>query len=125
MKLSELNRSFIERSSKSIVESFAPIKASKSVSAPIIAIEKWSLDDEGFLSKKYVFESAQDRNVFVVSLLNYELESGHHAQMRVEMKQVLLRLKTHDVDKVTELDKEYSRYADIIRRDIAYNLQHG
>jgi len=125
MKLSDLNRNFIERSSRSIVENFVPIKASKTNHAPIIAIEKWAVDNDGFLTKKYIFESAQDRSRFVTSLLNYELEAGHHAQMVVEMKQVLLRLKTHDVDKITELDKEYSRYADIIRRDIAYNLQHG
>lgn len=124
MKLADLHKEFIKSSQRSIVESFTPIKAVQKTEEPIFVIEKWTQDDSGFLTKSYTFESPLDKNRFVVTLLNYEAEAGHHAVMHIEKNRVRLKLKTHDVDKVSELDLEYSKYADIVRRDIAYNPQH-
>jgi 4a-hydroxytetrahydrobiopterin dehydratase len=121
MKLVDIHRKFIVESSRSIIENSLPVKPVKSSDNPIMAIEKWKIDDEEFLSKKYMFESLLDRNRFVNSLLSYELELGHNAKITISGNVVVLRLKTHDVDKITELDKTYSKYADIIRKDIAYN----
>lgn len=120
MKLTDINRKFIVESSRSIIENSLPIKPIVT-DKPIIAVEKWHLDNQEMLSKRFFFENLPDRNRFITSLMNYELEAGHHAKIIVSNKDVVVKLKTHDVDKVTELDKEYSKYADVIRRDIAYN----
>lgn len=120
MKLVEINRNFIRDSFRSIVD--APVKVVKNVDKPIIAIEKWSfLDDGNSYVKKFFFESLQDRNRFVTSLLSYESESGHHARLRIDKKVVFVELETLEKNKTTELDKAYSRYADLICKDIAYN----
>lgn len=120
MKLTDINRKFIVESSRSIIENSLPIKPIVT-DKPIMAVEKWHLDNQEMLSKRFFFENLPDRNRFITSLMNYELEAGHHAKIIVSNKDVVVKLKTHDVDKVTELDKEYSKYADVIRRDIAYN----
>lgn len=123
MKLVELNKKFINESARSIIDHSLPVKP-KSVEVPIIALEKWRVLESGAISKKYLFESIDDRNRFLTSILNYEQEKGHHAKMTVQSKEVILELITHDVKKMTELDKSYAKYADIIRRDIAYNSSH-
>jgi pterin-4a-carbinolamine dehydratase len=120
MKLTDIHKNFIKTSSRSIVENFLPIKAVKPAEIPVFAIEKWK-NENGLLTKKFIFENLDDRNRFVNSILNYEMSSGHHANITIEKNNVILRLITKDVDKVTELDKEYSSYADTIRKDIAYN----
>jgi len=120
MKLTDINRKFIVESSRSIIENSLPIKPVVT-DKPIMAVEKWHLDNQEMLSKRFFFENLPDRNRFLTSLMNYELEAGHHAKIIISNKDVVVKLKTHDVDKVTELDKEYSKYADVIRRDIAYN----
>ena len=123
MKLTDINRKFIVESSRSIIENSLPIKPVVT-DKPIMAVEKWHLDNQEMLSKRFFFENLPDRNRFITSLMNYEIEAGHHAKIIVSNKDVVVKLKTHDVDKVTELDKEYSKYADVIRRDIAYNPEN-
>jgi pterin-4a-carbinolamine dehydratase len=120
MKLVEINRNFIRDSFRSVVD--APIKAVKNIDKPIIAIEKWSfLDESNCYVKKFFFESLQDRNRFVTSLLNYESESGHQARLSIDKRVVVVELATLEKNKTSELDKAYSRYADLICKDIAYN----
>lgn len=123
MKLVDLNRRFINESARSIIDHSLPIKP-KNLDVPLVVLEKWKILESGSMSKKYLFESIEDRNRFLISILNYEQENGHYAKVTVTDKQVTLELITHDVNKITELDKSYAKYADIIRRDIAYNLSH-
>lgn len=123
MKLIDIHKNYIKESARSIVDSNLPIKAKIPVT-PIMAIEKWRSTDDGGVIKKFIFESYEDRNRFMISLLNYELEKGHHAKMLIDELNVTIKLITKDVEKLTELDKSYSKYADVIRRDIAYNAVH-
>lgn len=119
MKLVDLHRDFIDRSVRPSIYRDLPIKVSN-LDKPIIAIEKWQVLD-GKLTKKYFFENYNDRNRFLKSLFEYETQVGHHACFKVEELEVTISLITKDVDKVTELDKEYAKYIDIIRRDLVYN----
>lgn len=123
MKLVDIHKNYIKESTRSIVDGSLPIKAKIPVT-PIMAIEKWRSTDDGSIIKKFIFESYDDRNRFLLSLLNYELEKGHHAKMLVEELTVTIKLITKDLNKLTELDKAYSKYADVIRKDIAYNAVH-
>lgn len=124
MKLLELNKKFMTESARSIIDHSLPVKPVKNLDVPLIVIEKWKTLDGGKLSKKYIFESIDDRNRFINSLLSYEQEKGHHAKVVINNREVTLELITHDVEKITELDKAYAKYADIIRKDIAYNSKH-
>jgi len=119
MKLSELHREFIERSTRPIISYDVPIKVSNQ-QTPIIAVEKWKVIDKQ-LTKKYFFESYEDRNRFLKSILEYETQQGHHASLKIDELVIEISLVTKDVGKVTELDKSYAKYADVVRRDLVYN----
>jgi pterin-4a-carbinolamine dehydratase len=118
MKLVDLNKEFIERSVRPIVSGL-PIKVSNPEKL-IIAVEKWKVDDSKKLNKKFMFESYDDRNRFIQSLLEYEVQLGHHASFEINELEVKVSLLTKDVGKITELDKEYAKYADTVRRDLVY-----
>lgn len=119
MKLLELHKEFIYRAKKPIISNDLPIVVSNA-DHPIIAIEKWKASDQA-LQKKFIFESYEDRNLFLNSIFEHEEEVGHHATISINDLDVNISLSTKDVNKVTELDKEFARYLDISRRDLAYN----
>jgi hypothetical protein len=119
MKLVDLHRQFINESTRPLITVDVPIKV-KNPDRPIIALEKWSVKDD-HLTKKFTFENLKDRNQFITSLLRYEEQAGHNASFIINENEVSIKIITNSVNKITELDKEYARYADIIRKDIAYN----
>ena len=123
MKLAELHKEFIERSRRPLLYNDLPIVV-KNQDKPVIAIEKWSTKD-GKLSKKFMFESYDDRNEFIKSILEYESEVGHHCEMKISENDVTISLLTKDVNKVTELDKEFAKYADTVRKDLVYNFSRN
>jgi len=119
MKLVDLHRDFIERSVRPSIYRDLPIRVANQDKI-IIAVEKWRIQNKK-LTKKYFFENFDDRNRFLKSLFEYETQVGHHASFVIEELNVTISLITKDVDKVTELDKEYAKYIDIIRKDLVYN----
>jgi pterin-4a-carbinolamine dehydratase len=90
---------------------------------PIIAVNKWSKTDSA-LSKTFVFRLKEQRNDFIMQLLDHEVEIGHHATITIKNDSVSLRLQTENISSITELDKEFSKWADELYRDIVYNSQH-
>lgn len=91
--------------------------------APIIPVNKWTTVDD-VLSKTFMFRILEQKNDFVRQLLIHEEEVGHHATIIVTKDDVTIKLSTKDVDKVTELDKEYARWADELFKDICYSLTY-
>lgn len=118
MKLVELHKEFIDRSIKPMISHDLPIKVSNP-DRPIIAVEKWKVIN-GKLNKKFMFENYDDRNRFIKSMLEYEVQVGHHASYEIEKLEVSIHLITKDVNKVTELDKEFAKYANTVRKDLIY-----
>lgn len=88
---------------------------------PVIATDKWK-KSENSLIKTYKFLSNELRNDFVRQLLMHEEKVGHHATMTLQYESVTLTLQTHDIEQVTELDKEYARAADELYKDVVYSL---
>lgn len=93
----------------------------KAAEAPIIPTDKWQKDKD-FLKKKYQFRLKEFKVEFVRQILDYETEVGHNATITIEEDTVTLVLQTKDIKKITELDKEYARYADELFRDIVYSV---
>lgn len=118
MKLTDLHESFIKEAEKPMAFGNLPV-VPKPAEAPLIAVSKWETLD-GQLVKTYSFRRPDDREVFVMELFAYEKQVGHNATMTVTADKVNLRLFTHDTDMVSELDKEYARYADQVYRDVSY-----
>ena len=69
-------------------------------------------------SKKFTFLSKASLKDFVVECLDYEKDSMHSGQHRIDDLSVTVEVYTHDVDRITELDQEYIKNVDFIYRDV-------
>ena len=123
MKLADLHESFIEKAQRPMTFGALPIEPQEA-EAPVIAVERWK-EADGALYKTYKFRRTPDRNTFVMQLLAYEASVEHNADITIRHQDVSLKLQTKDIGKVTELDKEYARYADVLFRSLVYSSSHG
>ena len=91
-----------------------------SVGAPIsVCSSSWSVhsDPERF-SKNFKFKSRSRLSDFVSTVLEFEDEMNHHGEIQIKYDEVMISVYTHDVNRITELDQEYSRSVDLIYRDV-------
>ena len=122
-KLLLLHEEFIQKANRPMTFGALPVSP-KEAEAPILPVERWRIMDDS-LCKLYKFRRAVDRDHFVIALLSYEAETQHHADILIMEGEVSLKLSTKDLQKVTELDKEYARFADQLFRDLVYSPDHG
>ncbi len=123
MNLKSLHENFLEKARKPMLPGRLPIQATPA-DAPIIAVERWTQAD-GRLTKVFRFREQKRRHIFVTGLLEHEDEVGHHAVITIKGDTVRLVLTTDGPGHVTELDKDYARFADELFRDVVYNPYHG
>lgn len=116
MNLKRLNESFINRAREPMFRNALPVTPVVNPRLPIVPVEKWNRVD-GKLTKPFKFISIKERNAFIASLLEYEAESEHNADMMITENSVTLFIWTKGVDVITELDKEYGRFADMAYKD--------
>lgn len=97
----------------------------KESDVPVIAVDKWKkVESPTRLHKTYRFMSQDMRNEFVRELFDYEDETHHNATITVGEGEVTLDVRTKDIDQVTELDKEYAKWADELYKDVVYSRSH-
>lgn len=121
MKLLKLHESFIDSARRPMNFGRLPIKPLEGDVA-IVPTEKWEkVKSPTRIRKTFKFMSNSARNQFVSSLFEYEEEIGHHAMMTVDDGQVTLDIRTKDIDQITEIDKEYAKFADVLFKDIVYS----
>jgi len=119
--LKRLHESFIDKARRPMSFGKLPI-APLASGAAIIPVDRWeTVDSPKRLHKAYKFISNELRNAFVEGLFDYEKKVGHNAKLTVEEHKVTLDVYTKDIDQITELDKEYAQYADVLFKDIVYN----
>lgn len=87
---------------------------------PVIPSSRWRVH-EGTLIKTFSFRRQEDRRLFVRAFLDHEDNVGHHSVMFINNNNIEIRLTTHDLGKVTELDKEMAAFADVLYKDIVYS----
>ena len=86
-----------------------PIKAKK---------VEWKVTQDGAaLMRTYEFDNAAHLRSFVDQLLGMQERIEHHAQILVEAKTVKVRVSTHSLNRITELDTEYAAEADHIFKE--------
>lgn len=120
-KLTQLHENFINRANEPMNFDKLPIKPQRPVPV-IVPINKW--EKEGTpakLTKQFSFRRQEDRVRFVSELLEYELNVGHHSSLLIDEENVMISLITHGAERITELDKEYSLFADSLYKDIVYS----
>lgn len=121
MTLKLLHESFIDKARRPMTFGKLPISPLPN-GAAILPTDRWEIvDSPKRLRKSYKFMTNELRNLFVENLFEYEKTIGHNAKITIEESKVTLDLYTKDVDQITELDKEYSKYADVLFKDVIYD----
>ncbi len=87
---------------------------------PVLASKRsWEVvDGPERLRRKFSFESLEQRTLFLEYLLEIEEKTQHFAKITVEGYDVTVEVWTHDLERVTELDKEYASSCDSIYDDV-------
>lgn len=81
----------------------------------------WSVDRQNrCLTRSYEFRDHERMCDFLRELLDYESSTGHYGKLLCEYPAVTVSVKTHDVDDVTEIDKEYAKHCDHIYDDVIH-----
>tara|TARA_Y100000385_G_C12903968_1_gene555468 strand:- start:248 stop:625 length:378 start_codon:yes stop_codon:yes gene_type:complete len=81
---------------------------------------EWTLHDHPErLVRLYAFDSYYHRNMFIGEVLAREEETGHEAKITVEGVNVTVEVWTHDIERVTELDKECADFCDTLYNDVS------
>ena len=113
------------RSSTIVLDRDSPVRVTRSNSVtPLIAMDRWVPIDRKFIKKRFAFREHDLRDRFLIDLLAYEKEHGHRARIAFDDLFVDIEVGTKDVERVTELDKEYANYCDQAYREICYSLNY-
>jgi len=102
---------------KILGESFGPTKL------PVCPIQTntWEVvTDPNRLMRTFEFKSASELFSFLNEVLAYQEESQHHGKITIDHRKVIIEVYTHDVNDVTEVDKEYAQVIDNILQDVDY-----
>jgi len=84
-------------------------------------INVWEIvTDPNRLMRSFEFNDDSALKYFVCELLDYQDDIGHHGKITIQHGKVIIEVYTHDVDDVTELDKEYASMADSIFDDVSH-----
>lgn len=87
-----------------------PIKASQ---------DNWTVaGDPKKLVRDFDFYDFKEMKNFLNELLDYQEHVQHHAEITVDHRVVRVEIYTKDLEEITELDKEYASFADMIFRDV-------
>lgn len=118
--LTDIHSEYITESRVSLMDT--PISPRES-DVPVIAVDRWQLQgDPKTLSKSFLFQTHKHRDEFIMGLLEYEVETQHHAAITINERDVFMSLITKTIEQVTALDKEYSVFADQLYKDIVYSV---
>ena len=70
------------------------------------------------LCRTYEFPNRNAARDFINELMDYEDQKNHHAEIKCKGPVVSIEVFTHNLDRVTELDKEYANEAELIYNDV-------
>jgi pterin-4a-carbinolamine dehydratase len=123
VNLKKLHESYIELSKRPMSLGRLPISP-QNPELPVIPMDKWVIKgNPKKLIKTFRFRRPNDRNEMIKALLDYETETQHKADIIIKDEMLQIQLYTKNVEVVTEIDKEYAKYADQIFKDIVYSIK--
>lgn len=122
MKLSRLHEEFLEKARRPMEFGRLPVQP-KETDVPIVVVNRWTKDDS-CLKKTFIFMILKQRNDFLNQVMDHEEEVGHYSEIIIKKENVTVKLKTPGVDRITELDKEFSKWIDELYKDIVYSTSH-
>lgn len=115
--LSELSRQLMNTTLQSSKLNVKPAQPA------IVPVNRWRAVDH-CLVKEYEFQDIKMRNKFVLSLMNYEATTFHHADLTIHAGIVAISVTTENLGEITEADREYAAYADVVFKEIVYKSKN-
>ena len=124
MKLSTLMKDYIGQSlltESKVHDGLLPESFMGNSDLPLHPYKReWSLlSGPERLIRTYTFKDLRQRSLFIEELMSAEESHGHHAKITILGYEVTVEVWTHDIDSVTELDKEYSSMCDELFNDVS------
>ncbi len=87
-----------------------PLQVSKS---------EWEIDSD-VISRVYKVDNREHFSYFVNNILDHAQKIGHDPFMIIKFPNISIKLSTHDLDQVTELDLEFAKFIDEVYEDISF-----
>ena len=86
-----------------------------------VQTDTWEVvSDPNRLMRTFEFETANELFSFLNEVLAYQEQLQHHGKITIDHRKVIIEVYTHDVNDVTEVDKEYAQVVDNILQDVRY-----
>jgi pterin-4a-carbinolamine dehydratase len=106
-----------------IVESMLPTRQGTTLpedDTPVrVKKSQWEhIDHPETITRTFVFEGLSNLVSFIAALIRYEKNTHHNAKIIIQGNEVTVELRTHDLNRVTELDLDYARECDYIYGDL-------
>tara|TARA_B100000700_G_scaffold331403_1_gene463843 strand:- start:12827 stop:13231 length:405 start_codon:yes stop_codon:yes gene_type:complete len=76
------------------------------------------------LGRVFKFRNPSLLREFISQILKHQESVGHHADIEIKNRNVKIESYTHDVDAVTELDIELTKFIDDLYDDLQYYLSN-
>lgn len=91
----------------------------ESVNVPISASKsEWNvLDGPERMKRTFKLKKTEALFFFIEEILQFQERLGHHAKITIEANEVTIEVFTHGMQRVTDLDQEYAKEADLIFAD--------
>ena len=105
---------FLGDTKKSLNESCGPVVPSRATWEVFQSPER--------LSRVYVLDSKSRLADFVSEVLSFEDRVNHSGTIKISGNEVTIEVYTHDINRITNLDREYAENVDAIYYDV---LRYG
>ncbi len=86
------------------------------LTVPAMWVQKRRQDEK--LKEKFDFDDASIMRRFVTEVLSFQEDANHHGSLLIENDSIRVEVWTHDVNDVTELDREYAAELSDIYGDV-------
>ena len=73
------------------------------------------IEESGYLTKEFLFQDFKEAFAFMIRVAFLAEELNHHPDWENSYNRLVVRLKTHDKQKVTDLDYELAKRIDQIK----------
>ena len=90
---------------------------------PVQAKEKskWTvLQNPERLVRSFEFSQYKFLKAFLNILMNYQEKIHHHSTIIVQHRKIDIEVYTHDLEEVTERDRELAKFIDVLFEDVQY-----
>ena len=122
MKISHILSEYFDEKTESSTSPVTQDLLNESTLMPVSPyVCQWEIHDspERF-SREFKFQDKMRLSDFVKEVLVFESAFGHDGSIRIDGTSATVEVYTHDINRITELDQEYTRTVNNIYEDVLH-----